>query len=77
MKKQITQREYQTAVDVSIQPGLGEWIDKQDVIMLMHISERTLQTWRSKKILPFARIRGKIYYNKEDVMKLLRDSIEL
>ena len=77
MKKQITSAEYQTAVTASSQPALGDWLDKQDVISLLHISPRTLQTWRSKKILPFSRILGKIYYNKTDVMKLLKDSIEV
>jgi len=47
------------------------WIDKQEIMMRLHISNRTLQTWRSKGILPFARIRKKIYYRESDLRNLL------
>ena len=47
------------------------WIDKQEIIMRLHISNRTLQTWRSKGILPFARIGKKIFYKESDLRNLL------
>jgi len=47
------------------------WIDKQDILIRMHISCRTLQRWRSKGILPFSRIGRKIYYKESDLRKLL------
>jgi hypothetical protein len=47
------------------------WIDKQEIMMRLHISNRTLQTWRSKGILPFTRIRKKIYYKESDLRNLL------
>jgi hypothetical protein len=46
-------------------------LDKQDILMRMHISARTLQIWRSEGILPFARIRKKIYYRESDLRALL------
>lgn len=46
------------------------WLDKQDVLMLMHISSSTLQKWR-KTGLPFSRVFGKIYYNKKDLLDFL------
>jgi hypothetical protein len=39
---------------------LEEWIDGQDVMHLLHISPRTLQTLRSNGILPFSRIGNKL-----------------
>ncbi len=35
---------------------------------------RTLQTYREKGLLPFSRIRHKIFYKPEDVGKLLQSS---
>jgi hypothetical protein len=51
------------------------WIDKQEILMRLHISNRTLQNWRSKGILPFARIGKKIYYKESDIRKLLETHI--
>ena len=48
-----------------------EWIDGQDVMMLLHISQRTLQTLRDNKTLPFSRINGKFYYKVSDLEELL------
>jgi hypothetical protein len=52
-------------------PADEMWIDKQDIISRLHISDRTLQTWRTKGILPYSRIRRKIYYRESDLKKLL------
>ncbi len=51
------------------------WIDKQEIMMRLHISNRTLQTWRSKGILPFSRIRKKIYYKESDLINLLNSHV--
>ncbi len=48
------------------------WMDKTEVLEKMHISSRTLQTWRSKRILPFKKIGRKIYYWDSDLRELLR-----
>lgn len=48
-----------------------DWIDAQDIMQKLHISPRTLQTWRTNNILPFSRIQGKLYYRKSDILALL------
>jgi hypothetical protein len=53
---------------------LEDWIDGQIVMQLLHISPRTLQTLRTNGTLPFSRIRGKIYYRKTDIKKILSDN---
>lgn len=50
----------------------SELYDKQDMLFTFKISERTLQEWRSKKLMPFIRIRGKIFYPKKFVEEMLR-----
>jgi len=48
-----------------------DWIDSQDVMLKLHISVRTLQYWRTEGLLPYSRIRGKIYYRKTDIISIL------
>ncbi|HEX8357447.1 MAG TPA: helix-turn-helix domain-containing protein [Segetibacter sp.] len=59
----------------ALQPGTGSlnevWVDKQDILEQLHISPRTLQTWRSEGVLPFSRLGKKIYYNQHDVNNML------
>jgi predicted site-specific integrase-resolvase len=47
-------------------------IDKQDVLLLLHISSRTLQRWRSKGLLDYYRLGRKIYYSKKEVLDLVK-----
>jgi hypothetical protein len=48
-----------------------EWIDNQDVCLLLNISPRTLQTLRDNGTLAFSQVSHKIYYKPEDVKKIL------
>lgn len=54
--------------------GLKTWLDHQDVCHTLGITKRTLQTYREKGLLPFSRIRHKVFYKPEDVEKLLQMS---
>jgi len=47
------------------------WIDSQDVMLTLHISQRTLHTLRKNGTLPYSRIRGKFYYKVSDIEELL------
>jgi hypothetical protein len=53
---------------------LTDWLDNQDVMLALHISLRTLQTLRSNGTLPFSRIGNKIYYRRQDILKILSDN---
>ncbi|NCO62457.1 MAG: DNA-binding protein [Flavobacteriaceae bacterium CG18_big_fil_WC_8_21_14_2_50_34_36] len=50
------------------------WLDNQDVLQILHISGRTLQTLRDTKALPFSKVRGKFYYKVSDVEKLFHNN---
>ena len=52
-----------------------KWLDSQDILLSLHISERTLRRWRSKHLLPFSRIGGKIYYRETDLLALLEKNV--
>ena len=51
-----------------------EWVDNQDVMLLLHISPRTLQTLRTNGTLSFSRIGNKLYYRTEDIQRILKDN---
>ena len=49
-----------------------KWLDNQDILTLLNISDRTLQNWRSKGYIPFHRVgRGKIFYKESDLLLVL------
>lgn len=52
--------------------GLKRWLDNQEVCETLGISKRTLQNYRDSGLLPFTRLRHKIYYKPEDVERMLR-----
>jgi hypothetical protein len=56
------------------QTPLSDWLDNQDVMHLLHISPRTLQTLRSNGVLPFSRIGNKLYYKRSDIQRILQDN---
>jgi hypothetical protein len=56
---------------------LEDWIDSQDVMQALHISPRTLQTLHSNGTLPYSCIGNKIYYLKNDLLKILSDNYTL
>ena len=43
------------------------WMDNQDVCDLLHISKRTLQSYRDNGKVPFSQIGAKIYYKAIDM----------
>lgn len=56
------------------QTPLEEWLDNQDVMQLLHICPRTLQTLRSNGTLPFSRIGNKLFYRRADIQQILKDN---
>ena len=46
--------------------GLKNWLDNQEVCDVLRINKKTLQVYRNKGILPFSRIKNKLFYKPED-----------
>jgi len=46
-----------------------------DVKRLFGISESCVKEWRRKKILPYAKVGGTIFYFKDIIIKMLEDRI--
>lgn len=49
------------------QPLSENWLDIADVCQVLHISKRTLQSYRDNGTLPFSQIGGKIYFKAADI----------
>ncbi|MDM1047678.1 helix-turn-helix domain-containing protein [Sphingobacterium hotanense] len=48
-----------------------QWLDNQEVCLMMSITKRTLQTYKDKGLLPYSRLNRKNYYKRSDVQALL------
>ena len=57
--------------------GLDEWLDNQDVCLLLNICPRTLQSYRDSGKIGFSRINHKIYYTLSDVQKFLQPDTDI
>ena len=49
-----------------------QWLDNQEVCLLMNITKRTLQTYKDKGLLPYSKLNRKNYYKLSDVQALLK-----
>ncbi len=54
--------------------ALKKWLDNQEVCEIMRISLRTLQVYREKGLIPYSRIKHKIFYKPEDVDRLMQSN---
>ena len=50
---------------------VNDWVDKQVIMQTFHIAERTLQHYRTKKIIPCSKIGGKFFYYLPGLLRLL------
>ena len=60
----------------SSNPNLSEWLDNQEVCILMNISDRKLLSLRRKGLISFSRIDRKVYYKKEDILNYMRNNLK-
>jgi len=50
------------------------WLDNQDVMQTLHISKRTLQTFRDNGTLPYSKVGGTFYYKVADIEEVLHSN---
>lgn len=56
--------------------SLTDWIDNQDVCLLMDISPRKLLTLRRTGAIPYTRIDRKIYYRERDIILYMEKELQ-
>lgn len=50
------------------------WLDNQEVMEILKVSPRTLQSMRDSRTLPYSKVGAKIYYKANEVENLLMDN---
>ena len=50
------------------------WLNNEAVCRLLHISKRTLQTYRDNGTIPFSQIGHKCYYKASDIEQIINQS---
>lgn len=43
------------------------WFDHHTICKLLHVSKRTLDTYRKCGLLPFSKIGGRVFFRKSDI----------
>ncbi|SFQ18141.1 hypothetical protein [Parafilimonas terrae] len=54
---------------------INDWVDKQVILETFKLSERTLQNYRSKRIIPSSNIGGKIFYCLHGILRVLEHNM--
>lgn len=72
--KQLIRMLHERSKNLVPKSAKGEWVDNQDVLLLLDISGRTLQAYRNRGVLPYSQIGHKCYYKLSDVQLLLEKS---
>ena len=62
-------------ITASSHKTIGEWLDNQEVCLILKIAPRTLQNLRDTDQISYSQIGKKIYYKKEDIQKIYKKSI--
>ena len=66
-------RKVDALCDQSEEKEMKEWLDSQDVCMILNIGKRKLQYLRNSRKIPFSMINGKVFYKPQDVKRLIAD----
>ena len=56
------------------QPKKRQWLKSEDVREMLNISPGTLQTLRMNRTLPFTKVGGIIFYDFDDVTRVLNEN---
>ena len=54
-------------------PARTQWLDHENVCMMLNISKRTLQNYKDHRIIPFTRISRKSYFKLSDIENFLNN----
>jgi|GEM_PF-3941927 len=53
-----------------------DWVDNKSVMQMLNCSVRTMQSLRSKGLLPYAKLNGQVFYRRHDIVAALRGSYQ-
>lgn len=50
-----------------------EWLSNREAMAFLDLSKATLQRYRSDGVLPYSKLKGNIYYRREDLLQVLQE----
>lgn len=53
----------------------SEWLSSDEVCAILHISKRTLQRYRSNRLITFSVVNHKMLYSKTDILNMLSEKM--
>ena len=53
----------------------SEWLSSDEVCAILHISKRTLQRYRSNRLITFSVVNHKMLYSKTDILNILSEKM--
>ncbi|WP_430825213.1 helix-turn-helix domain-containing protein [Carboxylicivirga sp. N1Y90] len=69
--KKILLKDIEKLIRETVKPTPKTWLKSNEVKELLEVSNGTLQNLRNNGALPFTKIGGVIYYNRDDIQKML------
>lgn len=66
--------EVKQALNKSQMPNLKKWVKSAEVKKLLNVSHGKLQTMRNAKTISFTKIGGTLYYNIDDIQRMLEEN---
>lgn len=51
----------------------NQWIESAEVRKMLGVSQKTWQTYRDKRVIPFSQFGSKIYVKRKDLNKFMED----
>jgi hypothetical protein len=65
------EKHFEEIVNRASYPLKERWVSNEEAIEVLKCSKRTLQSYRETYVLPFTRVKAKIYYKATDIEKFL------
>jgi hypothetical protein len=53
----------------------SEWLSSDEVCAILHISKRSLQRYRSNRLITFSVVNHKMLYSKTDILNMLSEKM--
>ncbi|WP_430825504.1 helix-turn-helix domain-containing protein [Carboxylicivirga sp. N1Y90] len=69
--KKVLLKDIEKLIKETVKPTPKTWLKSNEVKELLEVSNGTLQNLRNNGALPFTKIGGVIYYNRDDIQKML------
>lgn len=70
-KKEMIEEFAKIIVETPVMSSSRKWLKSKDVLKLLNISSGTLQQMRTNGTIPFSRIGGVIYYDRDMVNEMI------